>query len=322
MLAFYGKTVAFTYRETTLPLINMYGIYEYCEVKMDHISLDEIKDKLDFFYKMYDVVRLVDPVHKRVLDYRQSSLAVTQDVCYHYWGNNRICDNCISVRAYQENRSFVKMERSGAEVLLVTSIPIENAASPAVLELLKNATDTMFIGTGDYNEGEIFSRFIKELNDAAVRDPLTSIYNRRFVDERLPVDIIDASLKHAPLSVCFIDLDNFKSINDLYGHDAGDSAIKAAGEVISRNICLEGVWAARYGGDEFLLCLNGTDEGQAREVVERIKRDIEITPMGEIPLSISYGIETMKDVPVTAEELIHRADEKMYKAKKEKSSDA
>ncbi|MDR1771700.1 MAG: GGDEF domain-containing protein [Hungatella sp.] len=292
---------------------------------MDYISLEEIKDKLDFFYKMYDVVRLVDPLHKRVLDYRQSSLAETPDVCYHYWKNSRICDNCISVRAHHENKSFIKMEKSGEEVLLVTAVPIENSASPAVLELFKNATDTMFVGNGDYNEGELFSGFVKELNDAAVKDPLTSLYNRRFVDERLPVDIIDALLKHAPLSVCFMDLDNFKSINDLYGHDTGDMAIKAAGEAISQNINPEDVWAARYGGDEFLLCMSGADEVQARAIADRIQRKIKKMAVRqavkEEPLSISYGIETMKEVPVTAEELIRRADEKMYKAKKEKSSD-
>ena len=292
---------------------------------MDNISLDEIKDKLDFFYKMYDIVRLVDPINKSVLDYRQSSLVGTPDVCYHYWENNRICDNCISIRSYYENKSFVKMEKSRDNVLLVTAIPIDNADSPAVLELLKDATDTMLVGDGDYNEGEIFSRFIKELNDAAVRDPLTSLYNRRFVNERLPVDIINALLKHKPLSVCFIDLDNFKSINDLYGHETGDLTIKAAGEVISRNISHEDVWVARYGGDEFLLCLSDTDEDQARAIVEYMQKEIEKMPVNQaaegVSLSISFGIETMKDVPVTAEELIRRADEKMYKAKKEKSSD-
>lgn len=292
---------------------------------MDNISLDEIKDKLDFFYKMYDIVRLVDPLRKRVLDYRQSSLVGTPDVCFHYWENNRICDNCISIRSYHENKSFVKMEKSGDNVLLVTAVPIDNADSPAVLELLKNATDTMFVGNGDYNEGEIFSRFIKELNDAAVRDPLTTLYNRRYVNERLPVDIIDALLKHKSLSVCFIDLDNFKSINDLYGHETGDLTIKEAGEVISRNITHENVWVARYGGDEFLLCMSDTDEDQARAMVKYIQKEIEKMPVNQaeegVSLSISFGIETMKDVPVTAEELIRRADEKMYKAKKDKNSE-
>ena len=76
---------------------------------MDYISLDEIKDKLDFFNKMYDAVRLIDPLEKKVLEYRNSDLTEIEgaDPCYGYWENGKICDNCISIRAYLENRSFV-----------------------------------------------------------------------------------------------------------------------------------------------------------------------------------------------------------------------
>lgn len=286
---------------------------------MKFISLEEIKDKLDFFKKMYDVVRLVDPVYKKVIDYQDLVLSETQGVCYDYWKSGRICDNCISIRAYREDRSYVKLEKKKDIVLLVTAIPIENTDSPIVLEVMKNATDTMMIGSGEYNEGELFNCFVREINDMIVRDSLTSLYNRRFVDERLPVDIIDATLKQLPLSVCFMDLDNFKSINDLYGHEVGDSAIKAIGDMILKHIRLEQDWAARYGGDEFLICLNNTDEKRAHTIVERIQNGIEKIPLVQkiqtSNLSVSFGIATMKDTPITAVELIRRADENMYKAK-------
>ncbi|MEY8351886.1 GGDEF domain-containing protein [Lachnospiraceae bacterium 54-53] len=287
---------------------------------MDYISLDDIKDKLDFFHKMYDVVRLIDPLHKKVLEYRNSSLDLTKDFCYNYWESGKICDNCISIRSYYENRSFVKMEKCKDSVLLVTAIPIEHAARPAVLELLKNATDTMLIGSGDYNEGEMLIRFVQELNDAAVRDPLTSLYNRRFLDERLPVNIIEAALSHLPLSVCFIDLDNFKLINDLYGHESGDLSIKAVSEAIQRNMVADDAWAARYGGDEFVLAFPGTESDQALLILERIQKEVEKIPVSKEAdrpgLTISFGIETMKDTLMTAKELLRSADEKMYLAKK------
>lgn len=290
---------------------------------MKCISLDEIKDKLDFFSKMYDAVRLVDPARKRVLDCRNSPMAGTPEICYDYWGNGRICDNCVSIRAYQENRSFVKLEKNPETVFLVTALPIENTGHPAVLELLKNATDTMLVGSGDYNEGEIFHRYVREMNDMIVRDPLTTLYNRRFVDERLPADVVDATIKRRPLSVCFIDLDNFKTVNDRFGHRAGDSYIKAVGGVISAQIRGEQDWAARYGGDEFLLCLKDTDEKQAAAIAERIQDGIGKIPMEPriegIRLSISYGIETMEETPMTAEELIRAADQKMYRAKMRKA---
>lgn len=287
---------------------------------MDYITLEDIKDKLDFFYKMYDVVRLVDPIHKKVLDYRESSFSDKKEICYHYWGNNKICDNCISVRSHRENECFVKLERRPDALLLITAIPIKNADQPIVLELLKNATDHMDIGEGNYNEGELFSHFVKELNDVIVKDPLTSLYNRRFIDERLPIEIIDATLAHIPISICFMDLDEFKSINDLYGHETGDLVIKAVGRVIRQHISENRSWAARYGGDEFIIYLYNTHWNDADILLQSMKQEIENVSVCEngvkSGVSVSYGIETMHEIPMTAEEIIRNADEKMYRVKK------
>lgn len=287
---------------------------------MEYITLEDIKDKLDFFYKMYDVVRLVDPIHKKVLDYRKSSFSDKNEICYEYWGNNKICDNCISVRSYRENKCFVKLERRPDALLFVTALPIKNADQPIVLELLKNATGHMYIGEGNYNEGELFSHFVEELNDVIVKDPLTSLYNRRFIDERLPVEIIDATLTHMPISICFMDLDEFKSINDLYGHETGDLVIKAVGKVIRNRILGNRSWAARYGGDEFIIYLYNTHWNDADHLLQNIKQEIENLSVGEIGvksrISVSYGIETMHEIPMTADELIRNADEKMYRVKK------
>ena len=289
---------------------------------MDSITLDEIKDKLDFFHKMYDAVRLIDPLHKIVMDYRNSSMVPTNEICYHYWGNNKICDNCISIRSYNEDRSLVKMEKHIDAVLLVTAIPITDVGQPAVLELFKNVTDTMFIGEGDYNKGEMLTEYVKEITNAIVKDPLTSLFNRRYIDERLPADIVESTLAHKPLSVCFIDLDNFKAINDFYGHEAGDLAIKTVGEIILRNLGYENAWTARYGGDEFLICLNGIKEEEAQLIMEQIQKDAENIPIGtenkSMKLSLSFGIKTMDETPITATEMIRDADEKMYLAKKQK----
>ncbi len=289
---------------------------------MDSITLDEIKDKLDFFHKMYDAVRLIDPLHKKVMDYRKSSMVPTDEICYHYWGNNRICDNCISIRSYNEDRSLVKMEKDSDTVLLVTAIPITNVGRPAVLELFKNVTDTMFVGNGEYNKGEMLTQFVREVTDAIVKDPLTSLFNRRYIDERLPADIVESTLNHKPLSVCFIDLDNFKAINDLYGHEAGDQAIKTVAEMIIRNLGYKKAWTARYGGDEFLICLNGIKEDEAQLIMKQIQKDVEKIPISmeneSIKLSLSFGIKTMEEIPITAKEMIRDADKKMYLAKKQK----
>ncbi|MPM86424.1 hypothetical protein SDC9_133513 [bioreactor metagenome] len=289
---------------------------------MKPMTIEEIRKNLDFFHKMYDVVRLVDPVEKKVLDYRGDMPCRSTDACYDYWENYQICNNCISIRAHLNNQSFIKIEKNKNHVFWVNAIPVQNAERPVVLELLKDAADTMLIGLQDYINGEAFENFIERINEAVVRDFITTLYNRRFVDERLPADVVNAMLDGKPLSVCFIDLDSFKQINDLYGHRAGDLAIKAVGAVLAQEIRKKTDWAARYGGDEFLLSLRNTSEQEARTFLQRVLNAVENLSLDFLPssarLSFSYGIKTTSDVPLTADDLVRHADEKMYQAKRAK----
>lgn len=289
---------------------------------MKPMTIAEIRKNLDFFHEMYDVVRLVDPVEKKVLDYRGDMPCQANDMCYDYWENYQICNNCISIRAHLNNQSFIKIEKNKNHVFWVNAIPVKNAERPVVLELLKDAADTMMIGLQDYINGEAFENFIERINDAVVRDFITTLYNRRFVDERLPVDVVNSMLEGTPLSVCFIDLDSFKQINDLYGHRAGDLAIKAVGAVLAHEIRSKTDWAARYGGDEFLLSLRNTNECEAQAFLQRVLNAVEKLSLDFLPssarLSFSYGIKTTSDIPLTADDLIQQADDKMYMAKRAK----
>lgn len=286
----------------------------------EQISLSTLKDNLIFFNKMYDAVRLVDPVRKKVLEYRGHSVEDTNEVCHGYWENGHICDNCISVRAHHENKSYLKLEQSPDDIMLVTAIPIEAVGETIVLELLKNATDSMMIGTGDYNEGEMMRNVVSNMNDMMVRDHLTSVYNRRFVDERLPVDIVKATLAQQPLSVIFIDIDNMKMINDVYGHAAGDVALKQVANAIGECVRTNMDWVARYGGDEFVVCLSNVGDDKARHIAEKIRRSIasiEMVIQNEVVrITASLGVQSMSHSPRTAEEMIRMADKKMYEEKR------
>lgn len=269
---------------------------------------------------MYDFVRIVDPINKKVLEWKGSLIEDIKEACYGYWENGKICDNCVSVRAHNCNKSFMKLEQNLSSTMLVTAIPIENTNPPVVLELLKNATDSMLVGSGNYNEGHLISTVVSQLNDMVARDSLTSLYNRRYIDDRLPVDIVKSTINDSPLSIIFMDLDNLKLINDQFGHTTGDLIIKEVGTVIKEHIRNESDWAARYGGDEFIICLNNTDNDVAHKVVERIQASIEelivtINQNLSICVSASMGIYTMYKTQLTAEELINKADKKMYQTK-------
>lgn len=284
----------------------------------EQLNLDKINQNLDFFHKMYEEVRIVDPLHKRVIGYHKSKTCKTDEICYDYWENEKICDNCISIRSYNENKSYIKLELKSDVIMMVTAIPIEDPKMPIVLELLKNASDTMLIGSDNYNDGKPV--IVSEMNDMVIKDQLTSLYNRRFIDDRLPVEIIRATISKSLLSIIFFDVDNLKSINDTFGHSAGDLALKEVGRIIRASIRNDNDWAARYGGDEFLICLNKTDYDEAYQIAERIRRSIEevIIPIENMneKLTVSLGLHTMKDTNLTAEEIIKIADKKMYEAKK------
>ncbi|QAT43690.1 GGDEF domain-containing protein [Aminipila luticellarii] len=287
----------------------------------ERIALDKLEQNLVFFNKMYDAVRLVDPVHKKVLEYRDRSMGKTSRICYDYWGNGGICDNCISVRAHCENKSYIKLEQDQDAIMLVTAIPIETDDTAAVLELFKNATDSMMIGTGNYNDGKEMRHIIYDMNNMIIRDHLTSLYNRRFVDDRLPVDIVKATVAEQPLSTIFIDIDNMKTINDTYGHITGDLVLKQVAAAVQNSIRADLDWAARYGGDEFIVCLNNMEEDEVLRIAERIRSNIssiEVPIQNEkIRITASLGVQTMSQSSFTAEEMIRRADEKMYQEKKD-----
>ncbi len=289
----------------------------------DHISLDKLEQNLAFFNKMYDAVRIVDPVQKKVLEYRDHGIGRTGEVCHDYWKTGNICDNCISVRAHFENKTYMKLEQNPDAIMLVTALPVDTDGEPVVLELLKNATDSMMIGTGDYNSGQEMRNVVYDINNMVVKDHLTSAYNRRFVDDRLPVDIVKATIAQQPLSVIFIDIDNMKTINDTYGHTAGDLALKQVAAAMQNCIRANMDWAARYGGDEFVICLNNIGNDEASQIAERIKRNISSIEIplqnGTVKVTASLGIQTMFGSALTAEELIRMSDEKMYEEKKKRS---
>lgn len=287
----------------------------------DSILLNRLEENLSLFQKMYDVVRLVDPIKKKVIEHHDRNIRETDSICYDYWENGKICDNCISIRAHLCNKCYIKLEQTSDIIMVVTAVPIENTTQPIIVEMLKNATDSMLIGTGKYSSGHPIQNIVTELNDLIIRDELTGIYNRRYIDERLPVDIVKSTLSEMPLSVIFMDIDNLKKINDTFGHVYGDKIINKVTKLISNLIRKDIDWVARYGGDEFLICLNNTKSEEAYQIAERIRNEIaELKIKAEekiINTTVSLGVYTLdKNSKLTSEEVIALADNRMYEAKK------
>ena len=160
----------------------------------------------------------------------------------------------------------------------------------------------------------------RELERLVVSDPLTGLYNRRYLIERLGQEMNRVDRYGGKLAFAMIDLDGFKPVNDKYGHVFGDRLLRAVASEISRSLRTPDV-AARYGGDEFGVILPQTQPEGALRVCERIRKAVEQLALnaGEAPVSVTATLG-VADYPAegiaTAEELVHAADEALYGAKR------
>jgi diguanylate cyclase (GGDEF)-like protein/PAS domain S-box-containing protein len=157
-----------------------------------------------------------------------------------------------------------------------------------------------------------------DLREQVIRDPLTGLYNRRCLEEILPKEIARAERLKMEIIFMMIDVDHFKSINDCYGHSAGDAVLQAISVLLQGNM-RKGDIVARVGGDEFLAILIDAHSHFAYQRAEDIRRRIVQTPIpfgtGEIEISISIGVAAYPLHGNTAYEIIRIADQALYEAK-------
>jgi diguanylate cyclase (GGDEF)-like protein/PAS domain S-box-containing protein len=158
----------------------------------------------------------------------------------------------------------------------------------------------------------------EQLRERAIRDPLTSLFNRRYLEEMLDKELAKAERKSYPVSLIMMDIDNFKCINDTHGHEAGDQVLRSlAGFILSR-IRLSDT-ACRFGGDEFVIVMPEAAIGLAYERGEKLLREVEARPMTEAGmtghLTISAGISVFPAHGASMEELLRSADQALYLAK-------
>ena len=160
-------------------------------------------------------------------------------------------------------------------------------------------------------------KYEKYLHELAGTDPLTGIYNRRFFYEMAQV-YFNLMLRSAkPFSILMFDLDQFKRINDTYGHANGDLVLQQISGICKKLVRDQDIYA-RFGGEEFVIALPETPLPEAVLVAERLRRSIEELniEVGGIRITASFGVvETTGEAELTLELLINRADEAMYQSK-------
>src|SRR6266699_3690383 len=163
---------------------------------------------------------------------------------------------------------------------------------------------------------EAAQRLLRELREQTIRDPLTSLYNRRFLQDYLERELIRAKRERAPLALIMLDLDRFKRINDTAGHQAGDQVLVQVGALLKRHVRGSDI-ACRYGGEEFAVVLPKTTLESTRrrsaEICSAIRREAELLH----GVTASLGVALCPAHATDAEALLHCADHALYEAKRE-----
>ena len=161
----------------------------------------------------------------------------------------------------------------------------------------------------------------KKLRQLANRDPLTNIFNRRYFADMSDKMIALAKREREPLSIIMLDIDNFKNINDKYGHSVGDEVIKLLAQKLV-SLSRESDVTARFGGEEFAIMLPNTDIENALKYAAKIRAEIEDMVFKheneQIGFTVSIGVDEFRlDTDKNVDESLNRADKALYKAKRE-----
>jgi diguanylate cyclase (GGDEF)-like protein len=155
------------------------------------------------------------------------------------------------------------------------------------------------------------------MRNQAIRDSLTGLYNRRYLEETLEREVHRGNRLGICIGMIMMDLDHFKPYNDSYGHSAGDAVLRAAGHLIQNQIRGEDI-ACRYGGEEFLLIMPGASLEVLQQRAETIVREVKQLHLQNHtfhPITISAGVAIFPDNGATADLVLQAADQALYHAK-------
>ncbi len=158
------------------------------------------------------------------------------------------------------------------------------------------------------------------MHDQATHDPLTGLFNRRYLDDTLTRELNHARRQNAKMCIAMLDIDHFKHFNDTFGHEAGDLLLRELGRVLNENVRRSDI-VCRFGGEEFVLVLLDSSLEASRKHLERIRshvKELQVRYGDQLlgTMTLSVGLVEANEHDMTADDLLHAADEAMYAAKR------
>jgi diguanylate cyclase (GGDEF)-like protein/PAS domain S-box-containing protein len=229
---------------------------------------------------------------------------------------------CAHVHSTVPGYACVPLSAHG-EILGV--LYIEKASSSAIPPGLLPEDQMESLGRQGSAVGERISlaiatlRLREVLRSQSIRDPLTGLFNRRYMEESLERELRRTERNGQPVGFIMLDIDHFKHFNDTFGHQAGDALLRALGDLVGERTRGQDV-ACRYGGEEFCLILSGASKEATRKRAELLRDEVKrlsVTHAGRVlgKVSLSFGVAACPEDGRTADALVRAADQALYSAK-------
>lgn len=267
----------------------------------------EIRQTISKLTQVFDVVRLVDITDNEIIrsgckpGNEEMINACLGDKCYAIWGKTQRCKNCVSSKAFEKRGQVSKLEFADDSIFQIISKYVEISGKPYVLEMIYKDNDGVLLGA--YGKTDFMDNIVN-YNRQLYHDALTGAYNRRYYEEQAKsMRYIDA--------VAMLDANNFKGINDHYGHAAGDCLLKAVCESIKECIRSSDI-LIRLGGDEFVLLMANIPEIVFYQKISEIKQKISEIKLPDYPdikcaaaIGGVYGIQPIENALTEADRLMY-----------------
>ena len=271
-------------------------------------TIAEIEQVIEQNSQLFDVVRLVDPISMTVYRIEDGKLVGQPGGCYNVWHKSDRCENCVSSRCLMDHARYSKFEFIDKDIYHVVAQPVVVDGRKFVLEVVTESDDNVLLTAFGNND---FVNRITEYNHKVYTDELTGLSNRRYLNERLELMATRAAHDKASIAVVMIDIDDFKDINDLQGHLAGDEALRQVGGTLTQGFRPgDEDLLARYGGDEFFCALWDIDHDDLEGRLKAVQQLADESGLG-VTLSMGALFEPVAH-EATADELIKAADRIMY----------
>ena len=290
----------------------MGGRYDAAEETL-HVMLDGGQSKVEAHEGDAPAVCLLTLAEARRLDGRPEAAQEALDQAV------RMCEErgLDRVRAQAREEQAALYAATGRFELAYEEHRAFHRATTALHSAQREARARALQAVFEATEARRASEHFREM---AHRDALTGLYNRRYVNERLPALLGEAVVRRTPMSIAILDLDHFKRVNDTLSHNTGDTVLQHIAELLLEAVTGSMI-AARMGGEEFLLIMPGTDAEEAAERRERLRLRIRAyawEPItGTLPVTTSIGVTTSEDGRGTPASLLSLADRNLYVAKRE-----